>query len=185
MQKLSVFNHVSLDGYFVDAKGAMTWAHRQDPEWNDFASANASGEARFLFGRVTYDLMASYWPTPMAIKNDPVVAARMNGSPKVVFSRSVKEAPWSNTELARGELVAEVEKMKRAPGPGIVILGSGSIVAQLTEAALIDEFQLVLNPVILGAGRTLFEGVSKRPKLKLISSHAFANGNVVLHYQPA
>lgn len=185
MQKLSVFNHVSLDGYFVDAKGDMSWARRHDPEWEHFVSANASGEATLLFGRVTYDLMAGYWTTPLAIKNDPMWAARMNDSPKVVFSRTMERASWNNTELMKGDLVTAVQKSKQERGNGIVILGSGTIVAQLTEAALIDEFQIVLNPLVLGAGRTMFEGVTKRPKLNLISSRAFADGNVVLRYQPA
>jgi len=66
MQKLIVFNNVSLDGYFVDANGDMRWAHRPDPEWNEFAAGNASGGGTLLFGRATYDLMAGYWPTPLA-----------------------------------------------------------------------------------------------------------------------
>jgi dihydrofolate reductase len=78
MRGLIVFNHVSLDGYFVDKKGDMRWAHKQDPEWNEFVAANARGGGVLLFGRVTYEMMASYWPTPMAAQNSPAVAEHMN-----------------------------------------------------------------------------------------------------------
>ncbi len=99
MRKLSVFNSVSIDGYFTDAHGDMSWAHRQDPGWEAFASENASGGGVLLFGRITYELMASYWPTPAALEALPVVAAQMNALPKVVFSRTLPEASWQNTEL--------------------------------------------------------------------------------------
>ena len=184
MQKLIVFNNVSLDGYFVDANGDMRWAHRPDPEWSEFAAGNATGGATLLFGRVTYDLMAGYWPTPLAMKNDPVVAEGMNRSSKVVFSRTMEEASWNNTKLVKGDITAEVRKMKQQPGAGMAILGSGTIVSQLAQEGLIDEFQIALIPVVLGKGRTMFEGVTKRLALKLTNSRAFGNGNVVLRYEP-
>ncbi len=185
MRKLMVFNHVSLDGYFVDGKGDMSWAHKQDPEWRSFSNENASGGGELLFGRITYDLMRSYWPTPMATKNDPEVAERMNSLAKVVFSRTLKEASWSNTKLVKGDLAKEVRRMKNEPGEGMVILGSGSIVSQLAPEGLIDEYQLVVNPIALGDGRTLFEGVKNRVALKLTRTRAFGNGNVLLCYEPA
>ena len=183
MRKLSVFNHVSLDGYFVDVAGDMRWAHRSDPEWDAFASANAGGGGILMFGRVTYDMMASFWPTPMAAQMMPVVAERMNSASKIVFSKIVTTASWQNTEVIGGDIVAAVHKLKQTEGPDIVILGSGSIVAQLTQARLIDSYQLVVNPIILGAGRTLFEGVREKLPLQLVSSRPFDNGNVVLTYQ--
>lgn len=184
MQRLIVFNNVSLDGYFVDANGDMSWAHRPDPEWNDFAAGNASGGGTLLFGRVTYDLMARYWPTPLATKNAPVVAERMNQAPKIVFSRTMEHASWNNTKLVKGDIAAEVRRMKQQPGEGMAILGSGTIVSQLAQEGLIDEFQIALIPVALGKGRTMFEGVTKRLALKLTSSRTFQNGNVVLRYEP-
>ncbi|MFL5606068.1 MAG: dihydrofolate reductase family protein, partial [Gemmatimonadaceae bacterium] len=86
MRRLTVFNNVSLDGYFTDAKGDMSWAHNNDPEWNAFAAENASGGGALLLGRITYDLMASFWPTPRAMQAMPEVAKGMNRMPKVVFS---------------------------------------------------------------------------------------------------
>jgi dihydrofolate reductase len=185
MRRLIVFNQVTLDGYFSGPNGDFSWAHRDgdDQEWNDFVAGNASGGGTLLFGRVTYELMASYWPTTIALQNNPMVAKRMNDGPKVVFSRTLDKASWSNTKLVKGDLVEEVRKMKQEPGDGIAILGSGSIVAQLAQARLIDEYQIVIIPTVLGRGRTMFEGI-ERIDLKLVRSRVFGNGNVLLCYEP-
>jgi dihydrofolate reductase len=185
MRKLIVFNHVTLDGYFTDKHGDMSWAHKQDPEWSAFVSQNASGGGQLLFGRKTYEMMASYWPTPAAMKNSPVVAEGINKLPKVVFSKTMDTASWNNTKLVKGDLVQEVRKMKAAPGEDLVIMGSGSIVSQLAQAGLIDEYQMVVSPIVLGNGRTLFQGVDKKLPLKLAKSRTFGNGNVLLCYEPA
>jgi len=185
MRKLITFDSISLDGYYAALDGDMSWAHRHDPEWQTFVEGNASGGGELWFGRVTYDMMVSYWPTPMAAKNNPIVAAKMNAAPKVVFSRTLKEAAWSNTRLVNGDLASEVRKMKSEPGPGIAILGSGSIVRQLTDERLIDEYQIVVSPVAFGAGKALFAGLRSKLNLKLTSTRAFGNGNVVLCYEPA
>ena len=113
MRRLTVFNNVSLDGYFTDAKGDMSWAHNNDPEWNAFASENASGGGVLLLGRVTYDLMASFWPTPQAMQTLPAVARGMNSMPKVVVSRTLREPTWSNTTVVNGDLPASVRRLKR------------------------------------------------------------------------
>jgi dihydrofolate reductase len=186
VRRVMVFNNVSLDGYFVDAKGDMSWAHKRDPEWNAFASENAKGGGGvLLFGRVTYDLMAGFWPTEPAIKTLPDVAERMNNGPKVVFSRTMEKASWNNTKLIKGDLAAEVRKMKQEHGDPMVIMGSGSIISQLTDERLIDEYQIVVIPIVLGKGRTMFDGVRERVPLKLTKSRVFSNGNMVLWYEPA
>jgi dihydrofolate reductase len=186
MRKLAVFNHVSLDGYFVDQHGEMSWAHagQQDEEWSAFVAQNAEGGGTLVLGRVTYELMAGFWPTPAALETMPVVAERMNNLPKVLFSRTMDEAAWSNTTLIKGEMAAAVRELKRTPGDDMVILGSGAIVAQLAQAGLIDEYQLVVNPIVLGAGRTMFDGVQERRNLKLTKTRAFGNGKVLLCYEP-
>ena len=183
MRKLTVFNSVTLDGYFVDTKGDMSWAHKDDPEWNGFVADNASGESVLLFGRVTYEMMASWWPTPQALQSMPVVAERMNSLQKVVFSRTLDRASWSNTRLVKSDPAAAIRQMKREPGDDLVILGSGSIVAQLAQEGLIDEFPIALNPIALGAGRTMFDGIRERLHLKLTQTRSFANGNVFLRYE--
>ena len=184
MRTLSVFNHVSLDGYFVDRNGAMNWAHKQDAEWNAFAAENAGGGGALLFGRVTYEMMAGFWPTPAAMQTMPTGAEPMNSLPKVVSSRTLDRAPWQNTRLLRGDLATEVRQLKEEPGPGMAILGSGSIVSQLAREGLIDEYQIVVNPVVLGKGRTLFEGVDRHLALKRTKTRTFGNGNVLLCYEP-
>jgi dihydrofolate reductase len=146
---------------------------------------NASGNGELLFGRVTYDMMASFWPTPAALETNRKVAEGINRLPKVVFSRTLAKATWSNTRLMKGDLVEEVRRMKQEPGGTIVILGSGSLVSQLTQAGLVDEFQLALNPIVLGKGRSLFAGVEQRRPLKLVRSRVFANGNVFVCYEPS
>ena len=115
----------------------------------------------------------------------PDVAAGMNRMRKIVFSRTLDRVSWQNTTLVKGDLVAEVKKMKQQPGPDLVIMGSGSIVSQLTQARLIDEYQIVLCPIVLGKGRTLFETVDGKIALTLTKTRSFKNGNVVLWYEPA
>jgi dihydrofolate reductase len=186
MRKLVVFNHMSLDGFFVDVNGDMRWAKTvdQDEEWNAFVAENASGGGVLVFGRITYELMAGFWPTPFAIENMPIVAKGMNSMPKVVFSRTLDQASWNNTKLVKGDMATEIGKMKKEPGDGMVILGSGSIVSQLASEGLIDEYQVVVNPIVLGKGRTMFDGVKEKLYLKLQKTRAFGNGNVFLCYEP-
>ena len=183
MRKLLMFNNITLDGYFTDSKNDMSWAHKNaDEEWNKFTSENASGGGVLLFGRKTYDLMVSFWPTKMAYDMMPDVAEAMNNYSKVVFSRTMEEATWSNTKLVKDDMVEEVRRMKSEPGAGMVLMGSGTIVSQLTQARLIDEYQFAVHPLVLGSGRTLFEGVKDPVPLKRINSRTFGNGNVLLTY---
>jgi len=184
MRKLGVFNHISLDGYFVDKKGQMSWAKaHQDSEWNSFVTENAKGGGELVFGRVTYEMMASFWPTPQAAQMMPEVAERMNNLPKIVFSRTLEKATWNNTKLIKGDLVGEVRHLKEESGDDMVIMGSGTIIAQLARAGLIDSYQFVINPLVLGAGRTMFQDIPDQLNFSLKGSRAFGNGNVVLTYE--
>ena len=187
MRKLIVFNHVTLDGYFTGANGDFSWAHSgsDDAEFKAFVADNASGGGHLLFGRITFELMASYWPTPAAIKNDPIVAEGMNSMPKVVFSRTLNTASWSNTKLVKGDIASEIRKMKKEAGKDMAIFGSGSIISQLAPEGLIDEYQVIVNPVVLGKGRTMFEGLKEKLNLKLTKTRTFANGKAFLCYEPA
>ncbi len=166
--------------------GDFSWAHSgdDDTEFNAFVAENASSGGQLLLGRITYELMASYWPTNNAIKNDPIVAGGMNNMPKVVFSRTLDKASWNNTKLVKGDIASEMRKMKKEPGRDMAILGSGSIVSQLAPDGLIDEYQVVVNPVVLGKGRTMFDGIKQKVNLKLTKTRTFSNGKVFLCYQP-
>jgi dihydrofolate reductase len=152
-----------------------------------------SGEVEWLIQRVSAwrlfdnDLPAHgrLRPTPEALKNDPTVAKGMNSSPKIVFSRTLDKADWANTRLVKDDMLDEIRKLKKESGPDLTILGSGSIVAQLAQAGLIDEYQIMLNPVVLGKGKTMFAGIRDKLALKITDSRSFANGNVLLRYVPA
>ena len=185
MRKITVFNSVSLDGYFTGEQGDLSWAHqpRDDKEWGEFVSGNAGGEGTLLFGRVTYEMMASYWPTPMAAQNYPEVAKGMNEKTKIVVSRTLKHAEWQNTSIA-DDLLATVRKLKYESGDDIVILGSGTIVSQLAQNSLIDTYEMVVMPIVLGKGRTMFEGLDKRVNMRLVESRTFRNGNAFHSYEP-
>jgi dihydrofolate reductase len=184
---LAVFNNVSLDGYFTGPDGELDWAHRTapDPEFEAFVAENAGGEGTLLLGRKTYDMMVSWWPTPAAASAMPEVAAGMNRMTKLVASRTMQRAEWSNSIVLQGDLVDAVRRRKAETKVGITILGSGSLVAQLAEAGLIDEIQLVVVPVVLGRGRTMFDGVAPPRGMRLARSRVFPQGKVFLAYQPA
>lgn len=184
MRKLLAFNFITLNGFYKGPNEDINW-HRHGKEENEFAANNMKSDgATLLFGRVTYEMMASYWPTSMALENDAAVAKGMNKAEKIVFSRTLKKVSWNNTSLVKGDMVEEVKKMKQMPGKDMVVLGSGSIVTQLTDAGLIDEYQLMIDPVALGKGTPIFKNLKHPLDLKLISTKNFKSGVVLLCYQP-
>lgn len=185
MPTISSFISLSLDGCYADADGDMSWAHTQDPEQQAFTNSNAKGGGRLVFGRTTYDMMAGFWPTPAAAQMMPEVAKGMNAMPKIVFSRKMKSADWANTAV-QPDLIAGVRKLKADDGPPMVVLGSGSIVAQLIEAGLLDELQVMLIPVSLGGGKRLFDGVRRKAGWQTVETRPFkGNGNTFIRYRPA
>ena len=183
MKKLRVFESISVDGYFTDGDGQIGWAHasRRDPEFDAWVGANANSGGELLFGRKTYQEMEAFWPTAAAAAQLPDVAKGMNAARKYVASRTI-EPRWQNTHLLKGDLAAAVRELKAGDGPGLTILGSGSVAAQLGAAGLVDEYQFVILPVALGAGRTVF---TSGRGLRLIDQRAFRNGNVVVTYAAA
>jgi dihydrofolate reductase len=128
--------------------------------------------------------MASFWPTKQAYDMMPEVAEGMNNLPKVVFSRTIDKAEWNNTKLVKDNIAEEVSRMKSESGDDMIIMGSGTIVSQLTQERLIDEYQITVHPLVLGSGRTLFEGIKQQLPLKRVNSRTFGNGNVLLTYVP-
>lgn len=184
MRRLIAFESVSLDGFFKDQAGDMSWAHKQDPEWNAFVASNSQGEGALLFGRVTYEMMAGFWPTPAAREMAPTVADGMNRMPKYVCSRTLTDVSWQNTTLLPGDAATSVRRLKGEAGPDLAILGSGRLVSSLVREQLIDELQVVVSPIVLGRGTTLFADLEKRIPLRLLKTRAFGNGNVVLYYEP-
>lgn len=183
MRKLYVFNMISLDGFIARPNGDLDW-HNTDEEFNEFAIEQLETTGMLLFGRVTYAMMASFWPTPGAIESDPLVAAAMNSLPKLVYSRTLKQANWSNSSLAREIIAAEISELKRGPGKDIAIFGSSTITSTLAQLGLIDEYRIMVNPVALGNGIPLFNGMDRDLKLKFLKARTFRAGNLLLYYAP-
>jgi dihydrofolate reductase len=187
MGKIIAFTHVSVDGYFAGPDGEIDWFKPDDEEDRGFAAEVAGSPGTLIFGRTTYEMMAKYWPTPEAMGSNPVMAGVMNSSPKIVFSRTLKpveDGPvWRDIRVMPGIRREEILRLKDEDGGNFAILGSGSIVQQFSRLGLIDEYQLMVNPVILGAGRYLFRDVN-RMNLKLLGSRTFRNGRVFLRYAP-
>jgi dihydrofolate reductase len=185
MRKLFSFNMVTLDGYFAGPNDEIDW-HNVDGEFNEFAieQTSASTVDMLLFGRVTYQLMASYWSTPDAIKNDPIVADMMNRTPKIVFSRTLEKAGWNNTRLIKDHIAEEITKLKQQPGKDLALFGSANLMSTLVKMDLINEHRIMVNPIVLGSGKPLFQDIHTPLKLKLVNTRVFRSGNVLLTYQP-
>jgi dihydrofolate reductase len=183
MRNVFLFMMVSLDGFFEGPHQEIDW-HNVDDEFNDFAIKQLDEIGTLLFGRVTYQLMASYWPTPAALADDPIVAEKMNTTPKVVFSTTLDTVDWDNTQLVRGDAAAEVAKLKQQPGKDLAIFGSADLTTSLLQAGLVDELRIMVNPIVLGNGKSLFASLPDRVHLNLVNSRGFRSGNVLLYYQP-
>ena len=183
MRKLFAFNMVTLDGFFEGPNRDISW-HNVDEEFNQFAIEQANTVGAILFGRVTYELMASYWPTPAAQSDDPVVANLMNTLPKVVFSRTLQKAEWNNTRLIKDNVAEEILKMKQEPGNDLAVFGSANLLASLMQMNLVDEHRVMVNPVLIGSGTPLFRNINQKVNLKLVKTRTFKSGNVLLYYQP-
>ncbi len=179
MRKLIFSMNISLDGV-ADHTVAIA-----DDELHEFATHLLETVDTVLFGRVTYQLFESYWPVahedPQATRSELAFADRINAIPKVVFSKTLQQAGWNNTQLVKGDAVKEVMKLKQGTG-GSLSLGGISLIQTFMKLKLIDEYWLLVQPVIWGKGRRLFEGVSDRLDLKLVDSLTFKSGVVVLHY---
>jgi len=182
MRKLSVFNFITLNGYLSSTDGDISW-HRHGSEENQYAEESLQSGNILLFGRKTYEIMASYWPTPMAIQNDPVLAKGMNNAEKFVFSKTLKNANWENTKIISENVVQEIKRMKKLPGNDFTLLGSGSILTLFAENGLIDEYQIMIDPVAIGDGTPLFYKIKQSLNLQLTNVKTFTSGVVLLSYK--
>jgi dihydrofolate reductase len=180
MRNVLFFMLVSLDGFYEGPDGSIDW-HRVDDEFNDFAVEQLNSVDTLLFGRVTYQGMAGYWPT---VPTGDAIADRMNSIAKIVFSRTLDRADWNNTRLIKDNVDEEITKLKQQPGKDMIIFGSSDLAASFAEMGLIDEYRIIVSPVVLGAGKSLFTGIQQQLNLKLINTRTFRNGNVLLYYRP-
>lgn len=183
MSILSSFTFLTLNGFYKGPHEDISW-HRHGEEESAFAAEGAGSDSILVFGRVTYQMMAGFWPTPMALEQNPQVAEGMNQSEKIVFSRTLQKAEWANTRVVKHQMADEIRRLKAQNGKDLTILGSGSIVTQLAAEGLIDVYQLMIDPVALGQGTTLFAGLPAKLDLVLTGSRVFKSGVVLLTYKP-
>ena len=184
MRNIFLFMMVSLDGYYEGPNGDISWHNAANNEFNEFAVRQTSESDILLFGRKTYELMESYWPTEAAKRDDPIVAGLMNSLPKIVVSKTLTSVEWENTRLIKENVAEEISKLKEQPGKDIAILGSSELTMSLTNMELVDEYRIMINPVVLGSGKSLFRGFANRLNLKFIKSKTFNSGNILLYYRP-
>ena len=183
MRTLSVFNFLTLDGYYKGLNEDISWHHHGSEE-AEFASEGAQTETTLIFGRKTFEMMASYWPTEQGMKDNPGVADGMNKSRKIVLSRSLKTATWQNSQIIENNAVEEIKKLKEKGDKDMTVLGSGSVVTQLADAGLVDIFQFMIDPVALGKGTPVFKDLKQTLNLHLTDSKTFRTGVVLLTYKP-
>jgi dihydrofolate reductase len=187
MRNIIVFNLITIDGYFAGPNGELDW-HNYDEEVGAFSIEQMKTLGGLIFGRTTYELMAGYWPTDEGMKSEPVVAEIMNAIPKTVFSTTLSDIPdaphWKNVTVRQSIDPEQIQAMKAQAGKDLAIFGSGTIVQQLTNLGLIDEYRIMVNPVILGKGKLLFAGVDQKHRLQRIRTREFSNGNVLIYYSP-
>ena len=188
MRKIIVSNYVSLDGFIAGPDGEIDW-FVWDEEMAEYSRDLLSSIDTLLFGRVTYDVMAGYWLAASPPTEDPIIIDAMNNLPKIVFPRTLERADWKNTALVKQINKEEILKMKQSrqgQDKDMVIFGSGSLVSAFSRLGLIDEYQIIVNPVVLGRGKPLFKDIRERINLKLLKTKTFrSNGNVILYYGTA
>jgi dihydrofolate reductase len=184
VRKLYSFILVTLDGFYEGPNGEFDWPN-VDEEFNEFGIGQLNDSDLLLFGRATYEGMASYWPTPAARQDDPVVAELMNTLPKRVVSTTLTSAEWSNTRVVGGNVAEEIAKLKQPPGKGLAIMGSPTLTHSLIGMGLLDELRVLVNPIVLGDGHSLFRTAKDRLRLELLQTRTFSSGNVLLTYRPA
>lgn len=182
MSKINVFNFISLDGYYKDPDNSINW-HQHGQEEGEFSAKNLEHDSMLLFGRVTYEMMASWWPSQDAINMMPEVANGMNQAEKMVCTNTLKTADWQNTRIISGDILTQIAALKKTSSKDITILGSGNLTTQLAEAGLIDTYQIMIDPVAIGGGTSIFKGMQRQLNLKLTDTRSFKSGTVLLSYE--
>ena len=195
MRRIVMFNHVSADGYFAGQDGNLNWVVPDDDVVRSGLESMPECDT-MLFGRRTYEMFEAYWPRALddsETAEDPhapgrrskavhAMAVWINETTKIVFSRTRTKFPWRNSVGVHDLEPAAIEEMKRGAGKDMMLFGSGSIVAQLTRHRLIDEYQFVVSPVLLGDGQTMLNGLADSTPLRLLEAKPFASGVVLMRY---
>ncbi|MPS72656.1 MAG: dihydrofolate reductase [Chryseobacterium sp.] len=185
MRKIISFMHISLDGYVAGPNGEMDWI-KVDEEIFDFVAQRISESDTAMYGRVTYQMMESYWPTaadkPNASKHDVEHSRWYKGVNKIVLSRTIESQDSNKTTIINDNLADRINEIKQQEGKDILIFGSPSATHSLIQQNLIDGYWLFVNPVVLGEGIPLFVDIKEKINLKLLSTQQFTNGVTELNY---
>jgi dihydrofolate reductase len=181
---VAAFIFTSLDGFHEGPNGEIDWPVT-DQAFRDFAVRQLDGAATLGFGRATYEHMAAWWPTQQAMDSDPAITTRMNEKDKLVFSTTLDGASWAGTTVSAGEATERVRAIRAAAGGELLLIGSAHLTASLAQAGLLDELRIMVCPVALGQGRSLFEDLKGRVALTLLDVKRFESGNLILTYRPA
>ncbi len=186
MRKLILFMHTSLDGFVAGPKGEMDWIIVSEEMFDHAAQQTAQADTA-LYGRVTYQMMESYWPTagdkPNASKHDKEHSAWYNKVEKAVVSKTMQGENLPNTNIISEDILGKIVSLKEASGKNIVMFGSPAVAHVLMAKNLIDDYWLFVNPILLGEGIPLFKDIKERTKLKFVASETFSSGVVYLHYK--
>ena len=188
MRKIITTTWVSLDGFISGPNGEMDWIGEiYDEAMGQYETDLVRSADTLLLGRVTYQSFAGSWPhvpdSPDRSEGEKEYARMLNTMRKVVFSRTLDSADWNNSTLLREVVPEEIERLKQEPGRDIIIYGSATLLQELTNLRLIDEYQVLVHPVILGGGKPLFHNINDRMNLKLVQSKTHPSGVVLLTYQ--
>jgi dihydrofolate reductase len=188
MRKIIFLIHVSLDGYVAGENGEMDWIVYNDEVARYVYDLHATTDTA-IYGRMTYEMMAGYWPTVLSDPNsgegDREHARWLEGASKIAVSRSMQSADWENTTIIGDNLSSEITRLKQQPGKDMWLLGSPTLAQSMMRLGLIDEYRINVNPVIVGKGKPLFGGLDTQLNLKLLEARTFAGGVVALRYVPA
>jgi dihydrofolate reductase len=183
MRKLFLQINVSLDGFIEDAAGDIDW-HFADAEFDAFIDATLQSIGAMVFGRVAFEKLAQYWPTASPPEASEVQVRLMHELPKYVVSDRIGNTDWHNSHIVRGDAAAAITALKQQPGADIALFAGAGVATSFTQLGLIDEYRLIVNPVLLGAGTRLFGGGYERSDLRLTETRRFASGALVLFYEP-
>ncbi len=187
MRKVILSMQLTLDGFIEGPNGEMDWLiYDDDGQWKDLFEMLRSVDT-FLLGRAMYPGYADYWratlANPSAPKNEMEYARLAEKTSHIVFSRTLEKADWKNTRIARGNIQEEISNLKQQPGKDMVVWGGASFASSLINQGLVDEYRLLVNPVLLGKGKSLFKDVSEKHQLNLVETKTFKSGIVVLRYR--
>ena len=181
MRKVFLFMMTTLDGYFEGPNHDITWHNAGGEEFSNFANNQLDEADTLIFGRRTYELMADFWPSDEAIEIEPGTAARMTTLKKVVFSHTPMTTDWQNVESST-DVAGKMRELKNMPGKDIAVLGSSNLCITLLEEGLLDEIRIMVNPLVIGNGTPLFDGIDALHRFTLKDTRTFKSGNVLLTY---